>query len=149
MLLSNANSTVVVYISSHAGEEFIKIQDTDVISTEDFARAIMEMHIKGRYKRMFIFLETCRAFTFFKNMKAPNVFAVASSDEGEDTKSHAYHSTLGLSINDIFSHHFMDFMNKHCNANSTLADIYYHLRNNVESATVKYMNNLGVDMSKV
>jgi len=149
MLLSNENSTVTVYISSHAGEEFIKIQDADVITTEDFARAVTEMYTKKRYKRMAIFLETCRAFTFFKNLNAPNVFVMASSDEGENTMSHTYHPGLSMTINDVFSFYFINFMDKAYTKFSTLADLYFYIKKNIESATVRYMNNLGIDMAQV
>ncbi len=142
-LLTNKNSTVTVYISSHAGEEFIKIQDTDVITTEDIARALGEMRAKGRYKQMAIFLDTCRAITFFNSVEAPNIVMLTSSGEGEDSKSHVYKEDLGVYTNDIFSHGFSNYMRDvYPNAYgvASFQDIYEYLTHEVTSATVKYKN---------
>ena len=147
--MSNENSTVTVYISSHAGEEFIKIQDTDVITTEDFARAIMEMYVKKRYKKLGIFLDTCRAFTFFKNMEAPNVFMIASSAENENAVSHEYDVRIGQSTKDTFTHFFVKYMEENYTPSSTLMDMHRHMAKIVTSATVKYKSTMDQDVSKV
>ena len=144
---------MTVYISSHAGEDFIKIQDTDVITTEDLARALHEMHMKGRYRRLAIVLDTCRAITFFSNVQAPDVFMLASSSESEDAKSHTYNADIGTFTNDIFSNYFVQYMRSEYPAvaeNATLLDLKNYLAAKVDSATVQYKSTFqGIDISDV
>ena len=112
-----------------------------MITTEDFARAVQEMHLKGKYKKLGIFLDTCRAVTFFNNVESPNMFMIASSAENEDSKSHVYKEDLGVYTNDVFSHFFVRYMKYLFQAEhdqASLMDLYEYLASSVKGATVKY-----------
>ncbi len=46
--MSDANSNVLVYLSGHGGNEFLKFQDVQELLAQDLADAVSEMHEKGR-----------------------------------------------------------------------------------------------------
>lgn len=43
-LLSDKNSDVMIYMTGHSGEEFFKVQDTQIIYAADMAKAVEQMH---------------------------------------------------------------------------------------------------------
>jgi phosphatidylinositol glycan class K len=49
-LRTDENSIIFVYFTGHGGENFFKIQDTEVLSSEDLAKVYEEMNIKRKYK---------------------------------------------------------------------------------------------------
>ena len=49
-LLSDERSNVLVYITGHGGDEFLKFQDQTEISSTDIADAIAQMAEKHRYR---------------------------------------------------------------------------------------------------
>ena len=52
-------------MNGHGGENFFKIQDTEVVHSEDFAKVFNEMHVKGLYKDILLILDTCEAMSLF------------------------------------------------------------------------------------
>ena len=64
-LHTNSDSRIFMYFNGHGGENFFKIQDTDLIHSEDLAKVFNEMHIKGLYKELFMILDTCEAESMF------------------------------------------------------------------------------------
>lgn len=52
-------------MNGHGGENFFKIQDTEVLHSEDFGKVFHEMHIKNLYSDILIILDTCEAMTLF------------------------------------------------------------------------------------
>ena len=53
-LLSDENSNVLVYMTGHGGEEFIKFQDAEEINSQDLADAFEQMYQKRRYKELLV-----------------------------------------------------------------------------------------------
>jgi phosphatidylinositol glycan class K len=47
-LLSNERSNIMVYLTGHGGDEFLKFQDVEEISSQDLADAFAQMHEKKR-----------------------------------------------------------------------------------------------------
>jgi phosphatidylinositol glycan class K len=39
---SDEKSRIIVYMNGHGGENFFKVQDTDVLHSEDFAKVFLE-----------------------------------------------------------------------------------------------------------
>ena len=46
---SDAKSNVLVYLTGHGGDEFLKFQDSEEIGSQDFADAVEQMRIQKRY----------------------------------------------------------------------------------------------------
>ena len=64
-LQTNADSRIWMYWNGHGGENFFKIQDTELIHSEDLAKVFDEMHLKGMYKEMVMLIDTCEALSLF------------------------------------------------------------------------------------
>lgn len=58
------------------------VQDHEEMSAMDVADAIADMHARGRYRKLFLMVETCQASTMFAQVKSPNVFMLAASKKG-------------------------------------------------------------------
>jgi phosphatidylinositol glycan class K len=47
--MTDENSNVLVYLTGHGGEEFLKFQDTEEITSQDLADAFEQMWQQQRY----------------------------------------------------------------------------------------------------
>jgi len=48
-LMRDDGSNILIYMTGHGGDEFIKFQDAEEISSQDIADAIQQMYLKQRY----------------------------------------------------------------------------------------------------
>jgi phosphatidylinositol glycan class K len=62
-LPSTSESNVLLYMTGHGGDEFLKFQDSEEIAADDFAQAFEEMQRKGRYRELLFVVDTCQAGT--------------------------------------------------------------------------------------
>ena len=97
-------------MNGHGGENFFKIQDTEVVHSEDLSKVLNEMHIKGLYNDILFILDTCEAMSLFDQVDAPNIAMVGSSVVGEHSLSDEIDKTLNTFVNDKFSHHLYEFL---------------------------------------
>ena len=58
-LISGPKTRIFLYFNGHGGENFFKIQDTELIHSEDLAKVLREMYNKSMYKEIFFMLDTC------------------------------------------------------------------------------------------
>lgn len=47
-LLTDGGSNILVYLTGHGGDEFLKFQDKEQVQSHDLADALAQMHEKGR-----------------------------------------------------------------------------------------------------
>lgn len=66
-------------MNGHGGENFFKIQDTEVVHSEDFGKVFREMYIKKLYSEILLILDTCEAMSLLDQVDAPNILMVGSS----------------------------------------------------------------------
>ncbi|CAM9132920.1 unnamed protein product, partial [Chrysoparadoxa australica] len=99
-LRTNEHSNVLLYLTGHGGDGFLKFQDTQEVSNVDLGDAIEEMHIKGRYNELLLMVDTCQAGTLFDEVTSPNVACIGSSRKGENSYAHKPDSSVGLSLMD-------------------------------------------------
>jgi GPI-anchor transamidase subunit K len=143
-LLSDSDSIVTVYISSHGGEGFVKIQDTDIIQGEDMNDALNEMHNKkrysrnARYKEMLFVLDTCKSFSFTLLFDAPNIHVVSSTDIHENAVSLQYDPVLHEHLNDVFSYHFVKYLKERMAPSTTFKQLFNGLTESTLRANIKY-----------
>ena len=97
-------------MNGHGGENFFKIQDTEVIHSEDFAKVLNEMSIKNLYSDILLILDTCEAMSLLEQVNAPNVIMVGSSVAGQHAYSHLVDKTLNTYLNDKFSFYLYEFL---------------------------------------
>ena len=93
-LNSDKNSRIVVIITSHGGENFIKVRNFLVVLTDELNRTLNEMYIKGKYKEIIIVLDTCEGYTLYNHVNIPNIYFISSSTLGQKSQSYSYDENL-------------------------------------------------------
>jgi hypothetical protein len=111
-LLSDSGSNVLVYITGHGGNEFIKFQDTEELLAADVADALAQMHRKGRYRELLLVVETCQASTLYSRVRSPGVLAMSSSVKGESSYSFTTDLDVGVALIDRFTAATLDFFER-------------------------------------
>lgn len=111
-LLSDDGSNVLVYMTGHGGDGFLKFQDAEEITSTELADAFEQMWRQRRYANIFFMIDTCQAASMYEKLYSPNILAVASSQVGEDSLSHHLDPTLGVYVIDKFTYHVLEFLSR-------------------------------------
>ena len=86
-LMSDETSNILIYMSGHGGDGFLKFQDSEEISDLELADVIEQMWQKKRYNQILFMIDTCQAQSMFLKIYSPNVVSIGSSKVGEDSLS--------------------------------------------------------------
>ena len=97
-LLSDSSSNVLIYMTGHGGDQFLKFQDHEEITSQDLADAFEQMYVKKRYNELLFIIDTCQANTLFDSFYSPNILSMGSSRKEESS----YAVFFNINI-DIFS----------------------------------------------
>lgn len=108
-LNTDENSNIIVFMSGHGGEDFLKFQDFDHISGADIASAFKQMYEQRRFNEILFFADTCHAGSLIENIHTPGIFSIASSRRDENAYSHHHDDILGISVIDEFTHSVLNF----------------------------------------
>ncbi|KAL1129620.1 hypothetical protein AAG570_012565 [Ranatra chinensis] len=120
-LLTNEGSNILVYLTGHGGDGFLKFQDSEEVTSQELADAIEQMWQKRRYNEIFFMIDTCQAASMFEKFYSPNILAVASSLVGEDSLSHHVDPAIGVYIIDRYTYYALAFLEKvHRNSTKTM-----------------------------
>ncbi|KAL6888229.1 hypothetical protein ACP4OV_009255 [Aristida adscensionis] len=111
-LLSDEGSHILLYMTGHGGDEFLKFQDSEELQSHDLADAVKQMKEKLRFKELLIMVDTCQAATLFSQLQSPGVLAIGSSMKGENSYSHHLDSDIGVSVVDRFTFYTLAFFEK-------------------------------------
>ncbi|GAB2233924.1 hypothetical protein Drorol1_Dr00003154 [Drosera rotundifolia] len=111
-LLSDEGSRVLLYMTGHGGDEFLKFQDSEELQSHDLADAVKQMKEKHRFKELLIMVDTCQAATLFSQLDSPGVLAIGSSMKGENSYSHHLDSDVGVSVVDRFTYYTLAFFER-------------------------------------
>eukprot|EP00887_Chlorella_sp_A99_P000822 scaffold5.g822.t1 len=103
-LLSGRNSSVLLFLTGHGGDEFLKFHDHEELLAADIGSAVGQMWAGGRYGQLLM------ASTLANHITSPNVISIASSKLGQSSYAHHSDATLGLHITDQFSFHLETFL---------------------------------------
>ncbi|MEW5302246.1 MAG: hypothetical protein WDW36_005048 [Sanguina aurantia] len=118
-LQSDAGSNILVYLTGHGGDEFLKFQDREELLAQELADAVQQMWDAGRYRKMLLIADTCQASTLFQRISAPGVISLASSQKGESSWAFAHDPDIGLSLMDRFTMQMFDFFRAHVKPDSS------------------------------
>jgi len=111
-LLTDSGSNILVYMTGHGGEGFLKFQDSEEITNIELADAFQQMWVKRRYNEVFFMIDTCQAASMFHKFYSPNILAVASSLVGEDSLSHHVDPAIGVYIIDRYTYYALEFLER-------------------------------------
>ena len=86
-LMSDETSNILIYMSGHGGDGFMKFQDSEEISDIELADVMEQMWQKKRYNQILFMADTCQAESLFLKFYSPNILGIGSSAVGEDSLS--------------------------------------------------------------
>jgi GPI-anchor transamidase subunit K len=86
-LLSDDSSNILIYMTGHGGEEFLKFQDYEEITSNDLADSFQQMYQQRRYNELLFMIDTCQANTMYRRFYSPNILGIGSSNLGENSYS--------------------------------------------------------------
>jgi len=126
-LVTDSSTNLIVYLTGHGGDGFLKFQDQTEITTSDVAQILLEMDALKRYHEILIISDTCQAFTIFPNGDSgseseflPNhrhqlgsvrgVYGIGSSLKDKNSYSHHHNRELGISVIDQYVYRFLQYM---------------------------------------
>lgn len=115
-LQSDKNSRVLIIISTHGGENFIKVRRNQVILNIEFHRTLNEMYIKERYKELYIILDTCEGYSLYEDVNVPKLFFFSSALVNQKSSSYSFDPILMESTVDRF--HYLLYTNLNQNYKS-------------------------------
>lgn len=112
-LLSDSNSNILLYLTGHGGNEFLKFQDQTEISSYDIGDTIYSMYISERYNKLLLMADTCQASTLHNQLYSNNTMSIGSSRINENSYSYWYDELLGLSVIDRFTAATLDYIQQY------------------------------------
>lgn len=141
-LLSDQQSNVLLYLTGHGGDGFLKFQDSEELTEVDLADAIETMSeqrrlalaiwlqhcMYSRYNELLVIADTCRSASMYRSIVAPNVLATSSSLVDEDSLSHHVDRSIGVYVIDrygFYAHKFLETKVTSRESNATM-DQFLH-----------------------
>jgi hypothetical protein len=115
-LHSHGNSSVLLYLAGHGGDEFFKFHDHEELDAQELFEIFAEMHALDRYGRMLVVLDTCQAATMAAPpltstlSAAPNIAFLASSRKDENSYAFHHNMDLGVAVIDRYTHLLVDWL---------------------------------------
>ena len=113
-LRTGPHSRVLVYLSGHGGDQFLKFRDHQEMTSAELVAAFDQMTAARRCAEILLLVDTCQAATLIQPLVdrgseseaagngalAPRLTSIASSAPGENSYSHATDDTLGVALTD-------------------------------------------------
>ena len=108
---STRNSSVLLYLTGHGGDGFLKLHDQSELLSSDMAAAIKTMNAAGRYKELLLVLDTCQAATLYSELAdVPGWAGIASSKLGQSSYALRSDPGIGAHLVDEFSHYVANYL---------------------------------------
>lgn len=142
-LLSDEGSHILLYMTGHGGDEFLKFQDSEELQSHDLADAVKQMKEKRRFKELLIMVDTCQASTLFSQLQSPGALAIGSSMKGENSYSHHLDSDVGVSVVDRFTFYTLAFFERlNIYDNASLTSLFGSYNPSMLMSTAYYRTDL-------
>ncbi|KAK3323752.1 gpi-anchor transamidase-like protein [Cercophora scortea] len=126
-LLTDDRSNILVYMTGHGGNEFLKFQDNEEIGAFDLADAFEQMWEKKRYHEILFMIDTCQANTMYSKLYSPNIIATGSSKLDESSYSHHADNDVGVAVIDRYTYYNLEFLEtevRDTNSKKTVGDLF-------------------------
>ncbi|PSK54782.1 GPI-anchor transamidase [Elsinoe australis] len=109
-LMTDERSNILIYMTGHGGNEFLKFQDAEEISSFDLADAFEQMWEKKRYNELLFMIDTCQANTMYGAFYTPNIVATGSSALDQSSYSHHADQDVGVAVIDRWTYYNLEFL---------------------------------------
>jgi phosphatidylinositol glycan class K len=116
----NSNSSLLIYVSGHGGDQFFKFQDEEEMTAQDIANLMDTLRERNLFKKALFIADTCQAFTLFDKVETENVLCLGTSKRGENAYAHHQDNDLGLSVIERWTHAFLTQYTMTTNLKATL-----------------------------
>jgi phosphatidylinositol glycan class K len=150
---SDSASNILIFMSGHGGDEFLKFQDSEELSAQDIADAILQMDEKDRFHEIMFLVDTCEALTLFSKLdkSIKNVLCAGSSILGEKSYSHHDDYDIGVAVVDRFTHDLLEYFEHKRSASSlgTAEELFSSLTYSNLKSTVETRSTLNRDLKHV
>lgn len=135
VLASDANSTVLLYLSSHGipGGTLLFRDGNESMSSYEFSSIIEKMANEKKFSQMLIILESCFSGATFAGVTTKNVTILTASASEETSKSAIYDSELGVWLSDEFTNELISLLQRK-KTDATISSLYQELYQNVRSS---------------
>lgn len=142
-LRSGPGSRLIVYLTGHGGDEFLKFSDQFELNAAELALAIRHTFALGRCKELLLLVDTCQASTLINQLPLlppllgdesahlpdVRVISLASSGLGENSFSYdTDRETLGVALSDRFTFHVHSFVSRAPAKSATIAGLETFLK---------------------
>lgn len=84
-LLTDDRSNILIYMTGHGGEEFLKFQDSSELTSLELADAFHQMEQQRRFNEILFVIETCQANSLYTQFYTKNILAMGCSEKGENS----------------------------------------------------------------
>ncbi|KAM3914674.1 GPI-anchor transamidase [Leptodactylus fuscus] len=124
-LLSDDRSNILIYMTGHGGNGFLKFQDSEEITNVELADAFEQMWQKRRYNELLFIIDTCQGASMYERFYSPNIIALASSQVGEDSLSHQPDMAIGVHLMDRYTFYVLEFLEEiHPASQNNMNDLF-------------------------
>ncbi|POS73939.1 GPI-anchor transamidase [Diaporthe helianthi] len=126
-LLTDDRSNILVYMTGHGGNEFLKFQDAEEIGAFDLADAFEQMWEKKRYHEILFMIDTCQANTMYTKLYSPNIIATGSSELDQSSYSHHADNDVGVAVIDRYTYYNLEFLEgevRDLSSKKTVGDLF-------------------------
>nr|XP_021380490.1 GPI-anchor transamidase [Lonchura striata domestica] len=124
-LLSDDRSNILIYMTGHGGNGFLKFQDSEEITNVELADAFEQMWQKRRYNELLFIIDTCQGASMYERFYSPNIMALASSQVGEDSLSHQPDLEIGVHLMDRYTFYVLEFLEEiHPASQTNMNDLF-------------------------
>ena len=125
---SGPSSNVLLYLTGHGGDQFLKFHDADEINSHEIAAALKEMRLKLRYRKMLLIIDTCQAASLFSQLETnSSILGIASSLVGENAYAAPPDPIIGVSLADRFTFALAQYFDDHHISGGTIGALVDYL----------------------
>ena len=110
VLGSTSSSNVLLFLTGHGGDSFLKFHDQSELMASDLGATIEYMKMVGRFKQLFVILDTCQASTMYEDVNTKGWAGAASSKRDQSSYALNSDSQVGTFLIDEFSHHMYEYL---------------------------------------
>ncbi|KAJ9454348.1 GPI-anchor transamidase [Diplonema papillatum] len=147
---SDEDSNVLIFLSGHGGDKFLKFQDATEVTSEDLIQSLWQMRLRRRFRSVLLIVETCQAATLIADIKVPGVIAIGSALKGENAYSHHADMEVGVHVIDRFTYYTLQMLD-HITPASTMSlqSLFNRYDHRLLHSHVQYISTHPLPLDKV
>jgi len=143
-LISDENTTLLIYIVGHAKQDFLKFPDDDYLSRSDFQNALRILANQNRFRHLLIIVDSCFGESFGKGLNIPGIIFFTGASAEETSKGTEFDLLIRQWLSDDFTMSFTSVLQN--TPNLTLRELYEKTYDRVSGSHVRIMTGNESDL---